>query len=101
MTAAPATPSRYVPERTCVACRRKRPQGEFVRLTRTADGWRVLPGDRTGRGAYVCADSPGCWQEKRLRRAFRGDAPAVSAALQAMNPTPPIPTHRTQPRISP
>ncbi|GAA5532681.1 YlxR family protein [Deinococcus aluminii] len=79
------SPERHCPERTCVACRRKRPQGEFVRVTRTSAGWRVLPGIRTGRGAYVCADSPDCWQEKRLRRAFRGDAPAVSAQLQALN----------------
>lgn len=84
MTAAPQP--RHVPERTCVACRRKRPQAQFVRVTRTAEGWRVLPGARTGRGAYVCADSPACWEEKRLRRAFRTDAPAVSAALHALNP---------------
>lgn len=82
----PSHPPRHVPERTCVACRRKRPQAEFVRVTRTADGWRVLPGGRTGRGAYVCADSPTCWAEKRLRRAFGGSAPAVSAALAALNP---------------
>ena len=86
MTAAPAPSSRHVPERTCVACRRKRPQAEFVRVTRTAEGWRVLPGVRTGRGAYICADSPACREEKRLRRAFRGDAPGVSAALQDRHP---------------
>ncbi|WP_102127398.1 YlxR family protein [Deinococcus planocerae] len=96
MTAQP----RHVPERSCVACRRKRPQGEFVRVTRTAEGWRVLGGQRTGRGAYVCADSPECWAEKRLRRAFRGDAPGVSAALLARHSGPnhpnsghPNPTH--------
>lgn len=76
---------RHCPERTCVACRRKRPQGELVRVTRTAEGWRVLWGKRAGRGAYVCADSPECWQEKRLRRAFRGDAPVVSAQLYTLN----------------
>ncbi|WP_216317552.1 YlxR family protein [Deinococcus aestuarii] len=79
---------RHIPERSCVACRRKRPQGEFVRVTRTQEGWRVLAGGRTGRGAYVCADSPECWAEKRLRRAFRGDAPAVSAALLTRPPGP-------------
>ncbi|GAA5512959.1 hypothetical protein Dcar01_01683 [Deinococcus carri] len=76
---------RHVPERTCVACRRKRPQDELVRVTRTPAGWRVLPGQRTGRGAYLCADLPECWQEKRLRRAFRGDAPAISAELRTLN----------------
>ncbi len=88
MTTVPtlSPPPRHVPERTCVACRRKRPQAEFVRVTRTAEGWRALPGERTGRGAYVCADSPACWAEKRLRRAFGGNAPAVSASLAALNP---------------
>lgn len=79
-----------------MACRAKRPQGELVRVTRVEGGWRLLPGDRTGRGAYVCADSPGCWAEKRLRRAFRADAPAISAALHARQaaapPTPITPT---------
>ncbi len=71
----------HVPERTCVACRRKRPQGEFVRLTRTPQGWRALSGARTGRGAYVCADTPGCWAEKRLKR-LGGSAQQVSTELQ-------------------
>ncbi|WP_083939145.1 YlxR family protein [Deinococcus apachensis] len=86
MTAVSAPRPRHVPERTCVACRRKRPQHELVRVTRTAEGWRVLPGRRTSRGAYVCANSPACWVEKRLRRAFGASAPGVSAALQALNP---------------
>ncbi|MDL2345943.1 YlxR family protein, partial [Deinococcus sp. MIMF12] len=43
---------------------------------------------RSGRGAYLCAASPECWAEKRLRRTFRGDAPAVSAALHAAPPGP-------------
>ncbi|MEW6421811.1 MAG: YlxR family protein [Deinococcota bacterium] len=76
---------RHCPERTCVACRRKRPQDELVRVTQTVEGWRVLPGKRTGRGAYVCADSPECWQERRLRRALREDARAVSAQLHTLN----------------
>ncbi|KEF35052.1 hypothetical protein RDMS_03210 [Deinococcus sp. RL] len=85
----PASPP-HVPQRTCVACRTKRPQAELLRVSRDpaggeAGGWRVAPGGargRTGRGAYVCP-LPECWSEKRLRRAFRGDAPAVSAALHA------------------
>ena len=88
------SPAAHVPERTCVACRAKRPQAELLRVSRdAAGGWRVAPGGqtgRTGRGAYLCADSPGCWAEKRLRRTFRGDAPAVSAALHAA-PAPPAP----------
>ncbi len=73
----------HTPERSCVACRRKRPQSEFLRVTRTASGWALLGGARMGRGAYVCADSPACWHEKRLRRAFRDQAPLIAAALTA------------------
>lgn len=87
----------HTPERSCVACRRKRPQAELVRVTRTETGWALLDGARTGRGAYVCADSPQCWQEKRLMRAFRGQAAAVAAGL-AGRPTrsgsPSEPHHR-------
>lgn len=65
-----------------MACRRRRAQGEFVRLTRGADGyWQVQEGPRAGRGAYVCADTPACWAEKRLRRAFGAQAPRVSQVL--------------------
>lgn len=78
-----ATGSKHVPERTCAACRRKRPQGEFVRLYQGEDGWALTKGARTGRGVYVCADSPLCWAEKRLRRAFGASAARVSGQLLA------------------
>ncbi|GGR85754.1 YlxR family protein [Deinococcus sedimenti] len=86
MTApSPTSPTtRHVPERTCVACRRRRAQGEFLRLSRNADGqWQVQAGPRQGRGAYVCADTPACWAEKRLRRAFGAQAPAVAQRLSS------------------
>ncbi|THF88772.1 YlxR family protein [Deinococcus sp. KSM4-11] len=75
--------SRHVPERTCVACRRKRPQTEFRRVSRVDGEWTLVAGHRTGRGAYVCADSPACWQDKRLRRAFGAQAPDLSARLNS------------------
>lgn len=80
----PPTPPKapHVPERTCVACRRKRPQGELLRLTRTPEGWQWQEGARSGRGAYVCADTPACWEEKRLRR-LGGAAPLLSEQLRA------------------
>ena len=90
-------PTPHVPERSCVACRRKRPQAEFLRLTRTPEGWALLPGARTGRGAYLCADSPECWQEKRLRRAFRDRAAGVAAALSAHATPAGEPHHREKP----
>ncbi|AWN24615.1 DUF448 domain-containing protein [Deinococcus irradiatisoli] len=81
----PARPAqRHVPERSCAACRRKRPQGELVRLTRTPAGW-VLAGTgkgQGGRGSYVCGDTPSCWSEKKLRRAFGAQAGTLSTQLQ-------------------
>jgi len=90
LTASPApTPAadRHTPERTCVACRRRRPQAEFTRLSRVGGVWTPQSGVRVGRGAYVCADSPACWQQGRLRRAFGAQAPAVSALLSGGHDT--------------
>ncbi|WP_407571184.1 DUF448 domain-containing protein [Deinococcus altitudinis] len=79
--ASPAAALRPAPERSCVACRRRRPQGEFVRLTRLGGVWTVQTGHRTGRGSYLCADSPACWAEKRLKRHFGAQAGTLSAEL--------------------
>ena len=91
-------PERHTPERTCVACRRKRPQGELLRLTQQGEGWVIQQRQRTGRGVYVCADSPACWQEKPLRRAFRAQAGAVSELLKAQTPEPQPSPPATPPR---
>jgi len=65
---------RHVPMRTCIACRRKRPKAEMIRLTLDAEGGRLLYGGSEGRGAYVCRDAH-CWKAisegGRLRRAFK------------------------------
>ena len=47
------------PTRTCIGCRRVRPQRELARLVRGRDG-RVIVDERgraPGRGAYVCRDA--------------------------------------------
>ncbi|MFC4453355.1 YlxR family protein [Deinococcus sonorensis] len=88
MSTAAHTP--HVPERSCVACRRKRPQGELLRLVRGEQGWQLQTGHRTGRGRYVCADTPACWSEKRLRRSFGPQAGTVSALLNVQTPQPAI-----------
>lgn len=72
---------RHTPERSCVACRRKRPQGELLRVVRAEGVWALQSGQRSGRGAYVCSDSPTCWQDKKLRRAFGAQAVQVAAQL--------------------
>ncbi|HEY7601633.1 MAG TPA: YlxR family protein [Methylomirabilota bacterium] len=66
--------------RTCLGCRRVRPQGELLRIVRTADG-HVEPDLRRragGRGAYLCrrdACLTECVRRGRWPQAFR--APAV------------------------
>ncbi|MBI2304422.1 MAG: YlxR family protein [Chloroflexi bacterium] len=52
-----------LPERTCIACRRKGPKEEFWRLVRRGDG-RIeldLRGRLPGRGAYLCRRGE-CWR---------------------------------------
>jgi predicted RNA-binding protein YlxR (DUF448 family) len=46
------------PIRTCVGCRRRRPQGELLRVARRPDGSVHVDAGRRGpgRGAYVCPD---------------------------------------------
>lgn len=85
-TPTPLTPKSqtpHVPIRSCVACRRKRPQQEFWRLTKVKDCWQLQLGKRSGRGAYLCADSPACWKEKKLRRAFGMQATQIAEQLIA------------------
>lgn len=61
------------PLRTCVGCRRKRPQQELIRIGRDSDG-AVSLGAGPGRGAYLCRNK-GCIEtafgNDRLRRALR------------------------------
>lgn len=59
------------PQRTCIGCRRRRPQGELVRLRRAAGGVALDLPDRRGpgRGAYVCANMR-CWELARKRRSL-------------------------------
>ena len=62
---------RYVPQRTCIACRTERAKPELVRLVRAprdptgagASPWQIQwdsTGKKAGRGAYLCR-SPQCW----------------------------------------
>ena len=49
---------KHVPIRMCVACRRRRPKGELLRILVTEEGFVIDPsGKRPGRGAYVCPDT--------------------------------------------
>jgi len=85
------------PRRTCLGCRRVRPQAELIRLSRGGDGRAVLDlgrrggengdarGTGTGRGAYACPALEclaGALRKGRLDHAFRRptEPPAEGAA---------------------
>jgi uncharacterized protein len=63
--------------RTCVGCRRTRPQEELVRYVRTPDGMLAEGRTLKGRGAWLCRAQPACVEAAARRRAFgralRGD----------------------------
>jgi predicted RNA-binding protein YlxR (DUF448 family) len=63
-----------VPERTCVGCRRRRPQAELVRVTLTPDGHAALSRSAAGRGAWLCERDGGldhdCLDVALRRRGF-------------------------------
>lgn len=62
---------RRVPERTCVACRTRRPQRHLVSFVRTPDGGVELDrtGKKPGRGAYLCPAQI-CWRQARDRKSL-------------------------------
>ena len=76
------------PQRTCIACRQKRPKVTLARLVRAADGRVHVDerGEAPGRGAYVCPD-PDCvrraFNAGRLGHAFKrtSEPPASEAAV--------------------
>lgn len=55
---------KHVPLRSCIACQKKRPKRELVRIVRTPEGaFEVDPrGKRAGRGTYFCPTHQ-CMQE--------------------------------------
>ena len=80
---------KHVPFRTCVACQRKRPKRELIRIVRTPEGTTEIDpkGKRAGRGTYLCSNRR-CWEmaleRGALGRALKGPARAEEvAALRA------------------
>lgn len=75
----------HTAERSCIGCRKKRPQGELVRFVLGPDG-RLLVDYRQqlpGRGAYTCPE-PDCIaaavRRRQFSRAFRRQLEALDAA---------------------
>jgi len=55
--------TRHIPERTCIACRRKAGKRELVRLVYSGGAIEVDPrGKKPGRGVYLCLSSE-CWEK--------------------------------------
>ena len=67
---------KHIPQRTCIACGKIKPQREMVRLVYTVEGNIEVDTNRKkiGRGAYLCR-LPECWQiglrGNKMERAFR------------------------------
>ena len=85
----PAVRRKHVPFRTCIACQRKRPKRELIRIVRTLEGTTEIDptGKRAGRGTYLCSNRR-CWdmalERGALGRALKGPARAEEvAALRA------------------
>ncbi len=53
----------HVPERTCIACRKKKTKGEMVRLVHSLEGIIRIDYNKKepGRGAYLC-NVRECWE---------------------------------------
>jgi predicted RNA-binding protein YlxR (DUF448 family) len=58
------------PIRTCVGCRRRRPQGELTRYVADQHGRAMASRSAAGRGAWVCSDVPECFSKAEKNRAF-------------------------------
>ena len=70
--------SGQIPVRTCLACMRKKPKGELVRLGLDPESGRVLMDTKAtmkGRGGYACREClPDLRLNRRIQRAFRNGA---------------------------
>ena len=68
---APIPVKRHIPQRSCIACGRKAPKADLLRVVRTPEGAvRADPAGRSnGRGAYLCRQAI-CWEKGVARRAL-------------------------------
>ena len=81
--------ARPQPQRTCVACGAKKPQGELVRVVSRGKAVPKLDvvGRAPGRGAYLCAQTAcveRAWSRRALERALKLQAPAPAALKEQL-----------------
>ena len=68
--------SKYLPQRTCIACRLIKEKKALIRIVRTEGGLTEIDvfGKKPGRGAYLCSNRI-CWElalkKNRLEYALR------------------------------
>lgn len=53
---------KHIPERTCIACRKKGDKSNFIKIVRDKSGQIQVEKDEnlSGRGAYICKDNENC-----------------------------------------
>lgn len=74
--------AKHAPMRRCVLCRASMPQAQLIRLVQSGDAVRLdLTRKLGGRGTWVCRDCAVKANDKRLRAAFKGQAPQVAQLL--------------------
>lgn len=85
--------TKKVPVRTCIACGRKAPKRELIRVVREPTGAVAMDatGKKSGRGAYLCPGDA-CWQEA-VKRGRLSHALRVEVALEDEEKLRSIPAH--------
>jgi predicted RNA-binding protein YlxR (DUF448 family) len=83
---------KHIPQRSCVACRKKTDKRQLTRLVKTAEeGLLIDPtGKYNGRGTYLC-ENPLCWEKavktRLLDQALRAEiSPAEKQRLAESQP---------------
>ncbi|MBW3556610.1 MAG: YlxR family protein [Actinobacteria bacterium] len=74
------------PLRSCIGCRRVSSPEDLVRVVRTEDGSLRVGRSLPGRGAWLCAGAPACFElavrRKAFERAFK--APVGAGATESL-----------------
>lgn len=76
---------KHVPMRRCVLCRRSQPRQELIRLYKepAAGAYRLDQKKALGgRGTWVCTECAAKSEPKKLKGAFKGQAPHVAELFE-------------------
>ena len=72
-------PVKKVPVRRCTGCREHKPKKELIRVVRSPEGEISIDatGKKSGRGAYLCADSACLAKARKTRQLERALETAI------------------------